>query len=167
MRVTPISSYNIELCTIFDVCNVFSCKSQFIQLQRNAVKAEFDLKEQMKMFISVKKRKWKCWYLVQMLNFDLVCFKPLSWTEALKMPPVKSVIPSNPKSKVWRHFCDSFDGKFAQCLICNCSKTTAIHRLMKSIILIRNYPFLTSNIPPKHKHSSLLPHVRPWMHISP
>ena len=127
MRVTPISSYNIELCTIFDVCNVFSCKSQFIQLQRNAVKAEFDLKEQMKMFISVKKRKWKCWYLVQMLNFDLVCFKPLSWTEALKMPPVKSVIPSNPKSKVWRHFGDSLDGEFAQCLICKDNKTIAIH----------------------------------------
>ena len=79
------------------------------------------------MFISVKKRKWKCWYLVQMLNFDLDCFKPLSWTEALKMPPVKSVIPSNPKSKVWRHFGDSLDGEFAQCLICKDSKTIAIH----------------------------------------
>ena len=43
------------------------------------------------------------------------------------MPPVKSVIPSNPKSKVWRHFGDSLDGEFAQCLICKDSKTIAIH----------------------------------------
>ena len=43
------------------------------------------------------------------------------------MPPVKNAIPSNPRSKVWRHFGNSQDGEYAQCLICKESKTIAIH----------------------------------------
>ena len=43
------------------------------------------------------------------------------------MPPVKNAIPLNPRSKVWRHFGNSQDGEYAQCLICKESKTIAIH----------------------------------------